>query len=113
VPGSDRTAREPADVDIEYVAPRHFETIGSVPVLGREFDRNDTATSRKVAVVDEAFVRAFLPGEAHPLGRTLSFDGNKPEGGAPADGNKNQAARMLGLTRNALRYRLTQMGLEV
>ena len=29
-----------------------------------------------------------------------------------AEGNKSQAARMLGLTRNALRYRLTQMGLE-
>ncbi len=29
-----------------------------------------------------------------------------------ADGNKSQAARLLGLTRNALRYRLTQMGLE-
>jgi len=29
-----------------------------------------------------------------------------------ADGNKSQAARALGLTRNALRYRLTQMGLE-
>jgi DNA-binding NtrC family response regulator len=29
-----------------------------------------------------------------------------------ADGNKSQAARLLGITRNALRYRLTQMGLE-
>jgi DNA-binding NtrC family response regulator len=29
-----------------------------------------------------------------------------------AVGNKSQAARLLGLTRNALRYRLTQMGLE-
>jgi DNA-binding NtrC family response regulator len=29
-----------------------------------------------------------------------------------ADGNKSQAARLLGLTRNALRYRLTPMGLE-
>ena len=29
-----------------------------------------------------------------------------------ADGNKSQAARLLGLTRNALRYRLTAMGLE-
>jgi two-component system, NtrC family, response regulator AtoC len=29
-----------------------------------------------------------------------------------ADGNKSRAARLLGLTRNALRYRLTQMGLE-
>ncbi len=29
-----------------------------------------------------------------------------------ASGNKSQAARMLGLTRNALRYRLSQMGLD-
>ena len=29
-----------------------------------------------------------------------------------AKGNKSQAARLLGLTRNALRYRLSQMGLE-
>src|SRR5260370_26345365 len=29
-----------------------------------------------------------------------------------AEGNKSQAARLLGLTRNALRYRLPQMGLE-
>jgi DNA-binding NtrC family response regulator len=29
-----------------------------------------------------------------------------------AAGNKSQAARLLGLTRNALRYRLSQMGLE-
>ena len=29
-----------------------------------------------------------------------------------ADGNKSQAARLLGLTRNALPYRLTQMGME-
>jgi DNA-binding NtrC family response regulator len=29
-----------------------------------------------------------------------------------AHGNKSQAARALGLTRNALRYRLTQMGIE-
>ena len=27
-------------------------------------------------------------------------------------GNKSQAARLLGLTRNALRYRLSQMGIE-
>ncbi len=29
-----------------------------------------------------------------------------------AEGNKSQAARILGLTRNALRYRLSQMGME-
>ena len=29
-----------------------------------------------------------------------------------ANGNKSQAARLLGLTRNALRYRLDQMGVD-
>jgi DNA-binding NtrC family response regulator len=29
-----------------------------------------------------------------------------------ANGNKSQAARLLGLTRNALRYRLAQMGIS-
>ncbi|MEJ7605903.1 MAG: helix-turn-helix domain-containing protein [Bryobacteraceae bacterium] len=29
-----------------------------------------------------------------------------------ASGNKSQAARLLGVSRNALRYRLTQMGIE-
>ncbi len=29
-----------------------------------------------------------------------------------ADGNKSHAARLLGLTRNALRYRLAQMGID-
>ena len=29
-----------------------------------------------------------------------------------ANGNKSQAARLLGLTRNALRYRLAQMGID-
>jgi predicted permease len=81
VPGSARTASEPADVETACVAPRYFETIGTPLLLGREFDRNDTAASPKVAVVNEAFVRAFLPGEAHPDGRFLSFDDSKPEGG--------------------------------
>jgi len=80
VPGSERTAAAPADVDIAYVAPRYFETIGTT-LKGREFDRNDTASAPKVAVVNEAFVREFLPGEAHPQTRWLSLDDSKREGG--------------------------------
>jgi predicted permease len=80
VPGSQRTATEPADVDQTYVSPRYFETVGA-GLRGREFDRNDTAASPKVAVVNEAFVREFLRGEAHPEARWLSFDDSKPEGG--------------------------------
>jgi DNA-binding NtrC family response regulator len=54
--------------------------------------------------------------EAHSLPEGLSLDQYEQEiireALRRADGNKSQAARILGLTRNALRYRLTQMGLE-
>jgi predicted permease len=70
-------------VDIAHIAPRYFETIGTPLVLGRELERNDMTSPRKVAVVNEAFVRDFLPGEKHPDSRTLSFDDSNPEGGEP------------------------------
>jgi predicted permease len=83
VPGSERTAQEPVDVDVAHIAPRYFETIGTTLVMGREIEPADTTNPRKVAVVNEAFVRAFLPGERHPDARYLSFDDSKPEGGEP------------------------------
>jgi predicted permease len=49
-------------------APGWFETMG-VPVRsGRDFDTSDRVGSRLVAIVNEAFVRRFLPGE-QPIGR--------------------------------------------
>jgi predicted permease len=75
VPGSELTAREPAWVNVQQVAPRYFEILGSAPVSGREFTRTDTAAAPKVALVNQAFVRAFLPGEQHPMNRVLDFGG--------------------------------------
>jgi predicted permease len=83
VPGSERTEREPADVDITHIAPRYFETIGARLAAGRDFESADRDDGRKVAVVNEAFVREFFPGEKNPLTRRLSFDDSKPEGGEP------------------------------
>ena len=83
VSGSERTAHEPVDVETASIAPRYFETIGTPLVLGRELEPNDMTSKRQVAVVNEAFVREFLPGEKHPDSRTLSFDHSKPEGGEP------------------------------
>jgi DNA-binding NtrC family response regulator len=55
-------------------------------------------------------------GDSHFLPEGLTLDQYEQEiireALKRADGNKSQAARLLGLTRNALRYRLTQMGLE-
>jgi len=56
------------------------------------------------------------PADGHFLPEGMSLDQYEQElikeALRRADGNKSQAARLLGLTRNALRYRLTQMGME-
>jgi predicted permease len=83
VPGSERTAKEANEVAEQAVGPAYFATIGMRPLRGREFDRNDLRSTRKIAVVNEAFVREYLPGVHDPVGRILSFDDSKPEGGEP------------------------------
>ena len=64
----------------------------------------------------ESAPRPRAQGDAHFLPEGMSLDQYEQdiikEALRRADGNKSQAARLLGLTRNALRYRLTQMGLE-
>ncbi len=74
---------QPADIRIE--APRHSTFAASnqqAPVL----PEGETLDHWEQMIIKEALRRA--------------------------NNNKSQAARMLGLTRNALRYRLSQMGLE-
>jgi predicted permease len=52
----------------DRVSPRFFETVGQLVVRGRGFTDQDTATSQKVAVVNQAFVKKFFPKE-DPIGR--------------------------------------------
>ena len=58
----------------DRVSPHFFETIGQPVIRGRGITDQDTATSRMVAVVNEAFVKKFFPSE-DPLGRHFgTFD---------------------------------------
>jgi predicted permease len=58
----------------DRVSPHFFETIGQSVVRGRGFTEQDTATSRMVAVVNQAFVKKFFPNE-DPIGRHFgTFD---------------------------------------
>jgi DNA-binding NtrC family response regulator len=79
-----------------------------VMCTGTELDASDIKL--------ESALRPRPQSEAHFLPEGLSLDQYEQEiireALRRADGNKSQAARMLGLTRNALRYRLPQMGLE-
>ncbi|MBI1176575.1 FtsX-like permease family protein [bacterium] len=67
-----------ASADINFVSSDYFRTLG-IPVLkGREFTSSDTATSQKVALVDDAFVRRYWPTSENPIGRRLFL--NNPKG---------------------------------
>jgi predicted permease len=58
----------------DRVSPHFFETVGQPVLRGRGFTDQDTATSQKVAVVNQAFVKKFFPKE-DPLGRRFGvFD---------------------------------------
>ena len=72
VPGDRGTA-----ISATWVDQHYFRTLG-VPLLrGRNFNNGETLASRKVAIVNEAFVRRYWPND-EPLGRrfrTRSADG--------------------------------------
>jgi predicted permease len=53
-----------------WVSPGYFQTMGIPLISGRGFDEHDTASSKRVAVVNQAFVRRFC-GKANPIGQTL------------------------------------------
>src|SRR5580704_15116329 len=54
---------------LNYLGPGYFQTIGTPLLAGRDFNDRDTATSLKVAVVNQAFVRKILDGTTNPLGK--------------------------------------------
>jgi predicted permease len=53
-----------------WVSADYFVTMGIPLIRGRGFNGNDTATSQRVAVVNQAFARKFSGG-ADPIGMTL------------------------------------------
>jgi predicted permease len=54
------------------VSPNYFKTIGTPVLRGRGIGEQDTATSQRVAVVDESFVRTFFP-NGDPIGQHFGF----------------------------------------
>jgi predicted permease len=50
------------------VMPGFLETIGAKIILGRPFTDADTAATRKVAVINQAFAKRFFPGQ-NPIGQ--------------------------------------------
>ncbi|HEY6971202.1 MAG TPA: ABC transporter permease [Candidatus Angelobacter sp.] len=59
IPG--RSGHEDMGSSWDRVSAHYFETIGTPIIHGRGFRESDTATSQRVAVVNEAFVKRFFP----------------------------------------------------
>jgi putative ABC transport system permease protein len=61
-------AKEDTGAGFVRVMPGFFEAIGSKIVLGRPITERDTAATRPVAVVNQAFVKRFFNGQ-NPIGQ--------------------------------------------
>ena len=57
----------------DRVSRQYFSTIGQNIVRGRDFSESDSAASRPVAIVNEAFVRQFFKNE-DPIGKHFGMD---------------------------------------
>jgi predicted permease len=84
-----------------FIGPKYGETLGLPLLLGREIGLQDTVSSTKVAVVNQAFAEAFFHNQ-NPIGRRITFeeDSDKDDleivgviGDAKYDSAKEQADR--------------------
>ena len=60
------------EVRVNSVSPGYFETYGIPLLLGRTFNKGDTANSPRVAIINQRAARLLFPNQ-NPLGKTLSM----------------------------------------
>jgi putative ABC transport system permease protein len=70
VPGTSPMPPSDRVVVVNFVTPGWFSVYSTALRFGRDIDARDTASAPPVAVVNDAFVRRFLPGR-DPLGTLL------------------------------------------
>src|ERR1700733_9583387 len=66
-------AKEDSGASWARVMPGFFETIGAKIMLGRPITEHDTAATRKIAVINQAFARRFFKGQ-NPIGQHFGPD---------------------------------------
>jgi predicted permease len=59
-------------VELRFVSPDYFATLGLPLSAGRDFGGSDIATSEPVAIVNQAFAKRFWGSES-PIGRTIQI----------------------------------------
>jgi predicted permease len=66
-------AKEDTSSSWARIMPGFFETLGAQMALGRSITEDDTATTRKVAVINEAFAKRFFK-DQNPIGQHFGPD---------------------------------------
>jgi predicted permease len=66
-------AKEDTSASWARIMPGFFETLGAQMALGRSITEDDTATTRKVAVINEAFAKRFFK-DQNPIGQHFGPD---------------------------------------
>ena len=66
-------AKEDTSAGWARITPGFFETIGAKVTLGRPFTEEDTATTRHVAVINQAFANRFFKNQ-NPIGQHFGID---------------------------------------
>ncbi|HEV8247052.1 MAG TPA: FtsX-like permease family protein, partial [Polyangiaceae bacterium] len=75
-----KQANEHPSADVNFISSDYFRTLGIAVVQGREFAATDTVTSPRVAIVDEAFVQRYRPGETGVGWRIFTYGARGPNG---------------------------------
>jgi predicted permease len=65
--------------DYNGVGNRFFETMGIPIIAGRAFGEQDTATSQKVAIINQSLARARFPGQ-NPIGKMFTTSTHDADG---------------------------------
>ncbi|MEX2154262.1 MAG: ABC transporter permease [Gemmatimonadaceae bacterium] len=79
IPGSTFGPDERPIAEKRVVSPNYFEALGARMVAGRAFQPTDRAGAELVVIVNESFVRRYLP-DVDPIGRMVDFLWGTPEG---------------------------------
>ena len=71
-----------SDVYLNGISPGYFKTLRIAILAGRGFIRQDTATSPKIAVINQTMARKFYP-NLNPVGRSFRLSGDQGRFGDP------------------------------
>lgn len=65
-----------AGASVAFISPDYFKTMGIALVRGRDFDERDGASALRAVIVNENFVRTYLPPGRDPIGAPVVGNGN-------------------------------------